>query len=105
MTTLVGDVPNQALLKAAAMAASVDPDGVPSRNTTDCPAAMLVTPRKTTADANALESSSIFQPEMLTAVVPVFVSSNQSAAYDALLPFAFTSEMMTCACAYTVRGV
>ena len=47
---------------------------------TDSPAAMLVTPFKATAVANALESSSILQPVMFTGLAPVFVTSNQSAA-------------------------
>src|SRR5262245_29380736 len=63
---------------------------------TDSPGARLVMPFKATALSNRAESSSIFQPVMVTLVAPVFVSSNQSAAYG-LLPLLHgeISEMMT----------
>src|SRR4051794_21391440 len=54
-------------------------------NTTDCPGAMLEIPLSAIAPAKALELSSTFQPLTLTGVVPVLVTSNQSAAYG-LLP-------------------
>jgi hypothetical protein len=41
---------------------------------------MLLMPVRATLDAKLLELSSIFQPEMLTAVLPKLVSSNQSVA-------------------------
>ncbi len=60
--------------------ASARPTVAFSKKTADFPAGMLVTPRSATAVANAFELSSIFQPVMSTALVPVFVTSNQSAA-------------------------
>src|SRR5262245_47741686 len=63
---------------------------------TDSPGARLLMPFKATEVSNEAESSSIFQPAMLTGVAPVFVSSNQSAAYG-LFPLLHgeISEMMT----------
>jgi hypothetical protein len=69
-------VPNQVLRKDAP---TVVGEGV-SRKITDSPAAMLVIPFRATDDAKEFEASSIFQPLMLTAALPVLVSSNQSAA-------------------------
>ena len=54
---------------------------VPSMNSTDSPAAMLVTPLSAIALANALELSSTFQPARSTACAPRLVTSNQSAPY------------------------
>ena len=54
---------------------------VPSMNSTDSPAAMLVTPFSAIALANALELSSTFQPVRSTACAPGLVTSNQSAPY------------------------
>ena len=51
-----------------------------SKNITDSPALIVVIPLITTEEANELELSSIFHPVMFTAVVPVLVNSNQSAA-------------------------
>ena len=61
---------------------------------TDSPGAMLVTPFSTSALANEFELSSTFQPVNVTALAPVFVTSNQSTA-DGLLPLpqGATSEM------------
>jgi hypothetical protein len=57
---------------------------------------MLVTPLSATAVVRPFESSSIFQPAMLTGVVPAFVTSNQSAAYVVVpLPQGATSETKT----------
>ena len=76
----------QAVEKAAAIDASVLPVVLPSKNTTDFPAGMLVTAvrpgtlRSATDEANEFELSSIFQLVMSTALVPLFVTSNQSAA-------------------------
>src|SRR5262245_56207339 len=61
---------------------------------TDSPAPMLVMPVSNTPDAAELDSSSIFQPVMSIASVPVLVTSNQSAAYGVLpLPHGATSVM------------
>ena len=46
---------------------------------TDSPGAMLVMPFNATAEPKELELSSIFQPVMFAAAVPIFVTSNQSA--------------------------
>ena len=54
---------------------------VPSMNSTDSPAATLVTPLSAIALANALELSSTFQPARSTACAPRLVTSNQSAPY------------------------
>ena len=61
---------------------------------TDSPGAMPAMPLSATAVANAFELSSILQPVMFTALVPVFVTSNQSAP-TGLLPLLHgaTSEM------------
>ncbi len=63
---------------------------------TDCFGAMLLTPVRAIALANAFELSSTFQPVRSTACVPVLVTSNQSAAYG-LLPLLHgeTSEMIS----------
>ncbi len=47
---------------------------------TDSPAPMLVMPSRATEDAKLLELSSNLQPVMFVALVPMLVSSNQSAA-------------------------
>ena len=74
--------------------AIVVPGVAVSRKITDSPAAMLVMPFSATAEANASELSSIFQPVMSTAVPPMFVTSNQSAATGLLpLDHGATSEM------------
>ena len=57
----------------------------PSMKITDSPAPMLVIPLRATAEAKLLELSSNFQPVMFTALVPLLVSSNQSAATGELL--------------------
>jgi hypothetical protein len=63
---------------------------------TDSPGAISVMPFSAIADAKVFESSSTFQPVMLTGVAPLFVSSNQSAAYGALpLAQGVTSVMKT----------
>ena len=54
-----------------------------------------MTPRSATATSNEFELSSNFQPVMSTVVVPVFVTSNQSAAYAELLPAGWISEITT----------
>ena len=46
---------------------------------TDSPALIVAIPFNKTEEAKLLESSSTFQPEIFTALVPVLVSSNQSA--------------------------
>ena len=51
-----------------------------SKKITDSPALIVVIPLIGTEDAKELELSSIFHPVMVTAVVPVLVNSNQSAA-------------------------
>ena len=60
------------------MVASVAP--VSSRKIADLPAGRVVTPCSGTAVASAPELSSTFQPVRSMSVVPVLVSSNQSAA-------------------------
>src|SRR5262249_31206617 len=81
---------NQACAKAAWIVASVP--FVSSKNTADLPAGSEETPRSGTALPAEWELSSIFQPVRSTAVVPLFVSSNQSAVYGALpLPHGATS--------------
>src|SRR5262245_26144353 len=78
------------------MDASVEPSAIPSRKIADFPGGMLPTPRRATADANAFELSSIFQPERSTGPAPVLVTSNQSAAYEVSpLPHGATSEITT----------
>ncbi len=76
MVKLLGTlVPNQAVLNAGIVVSGV----AVSRKITDCPGAILVTPLRDTELAEELELSSIFQPVMSTALVPIFVTSNQSA--------------------------
>ena len=69
-----------------------------SMKITASPGAMLVTPNIGTAEAMACELSSIFQPVMFAVVVPMLVTSNQSAPIPLLLPAVLdhgaTSEMM-----------
>ncbi len=66
--------PNQAVLKASAFEAS------PSTKIADCPGVRLDTPFSATALASRFDSSSNFQPVRSIVVVPVLVSSHQSAA-------------------------
>ena len=56
-----------------------------SKKITDSPALIVVMPPIVTDEANEFELSSIFHPVMVTADVPVFDNSNQSAA-TGLLP-------------------
>src|SRR5262245_17119282 len=91
-----GLAPNQMVLKFAASPAAVCP--LPSSmKITDSPGAMLAMPLSGTAEPNELELSSIFQPVMFWAAVPMLVTSNQSAA-RLLLPLdhGATSEMISC---------
>src|SRR5215468_9085887 len=89
-------VPNQALANAASIAPSVEPSASPSRKIADAPAGMLVTPRSATALAAALELSSIFQPATFTGLLPLLVTSNQSALYVPFpLPAGCTSDTNT----------
>src|SRR5215471_20234531 len=66
-----------------------------SMKITDSPGAMLVMPFSATDDPKEFELSSIFQPLMTWAAVPILVTSNQSAATGLLpLDHGATSEMM-----------
>ena len=51
-----------------------------SKKITDSPAAILVIPVKAKAAVKEFELSSTFQPVISSAVVPLLVTSNQSAA-------------------------
>jgi len=89
-----GFAPNHTDLKAGITVAGL----ALSIKITDSPGAMLVMPFKATAEPKEFELSSIFQPLMFAAAVPVLVTSNQSAASAAgLLPLdhGATSEMMS----------
>src|SRR5215510_998680 len=72
----------------------------------DLPGAMLATPLSATELAKAFELSSMRQPAMLTTLVPVFVTSNQSAPIGLLpllhgAPSAITSEHWVGGCSTT----
>jgi hypothetical protein len=70
-----GLAPNQSVRNAAAAVAGL----AVSMKMTDSPGPMEAIPFSATALANVCESSSILQPEIVTAVVPALVTSNQSA--------------------------
>src|ERR1700753_3469643 len=88
------DVPNEAGANPAVIVASLPL--VSSKKTADLPAGSEETPSSGTASPNEFELSSIFQPVRSTDDEPVFVTSNQSAAYAAVpLPHGATSEITT----------
>lgn len=85
-------LPNQLLKKLATVSAGA----ADSTKMTDSSGAIVVTPFKATALANAPELSSTFQPVMSSAVAPLLVTSNQSAPTGLLpLDHGATSEMVT----------
>src|SRR5262245_5703117 len=70
----------QTEVKRLAMALSVLPVALPSKKMTDCPGAMLMSPRRAIDDEKEFELSSTRQPPMFTVSEPKLVSSNQSAS-------------------------